>query len=307
MIAWPDNKRFAFTIFDDTDYATLQNVRDVYSFLGDLGFRTTKSVWPTKGPEEPICGGDTCEDDAYLKWLVQLKQAGFEIGYHLATYHTSTREQTIAGLDRFAELFGQNPSTMANHSGCRENIYWGSARLSGLNRMLYNSATGFRYSNMFRGHIKNDPLFWGDICRERIKYVRNFVFPEINTLRECPAMPYHDPDRPYVNYWFASSEGARIEPFLRCLTPERQDRLEIEGGACIMYTHLACGFYENGSLHARFTELMTRLSRKNGWFVPVSTLLDYILEKRGPHTITAAERAGLERRWLRHKLRTGRT
>ncbi|HVP06219.1 MAG TPA: hypothetical protein VMS71_00145 [Candidatus Acidoferrum sp.] len=307
QITWPDTKKFAFTIFDDTDYATLTNVPEVYAFLGDLGFRTTKSVWPIRGAGTPICGGDTCENRVYLQWVLQLKSAGFEIGYHLATYHTSLRADTIKGLDRFRELFGQDPSAMANHSACRENLYWGSARLTGLNRTAYNVLTGFRYSKKFRGHIEGDELFWGDLCRDRIRYVRNFVYPEINTLKACPIMPYHDPNRPYVKEWFASSEGPTLESFLTCLSESNQDRLESEGGACIMYTHLASGFYVDGKLNARFRELMTRLSRKGGWFVPVSTLLDYIVQERGAHTITAAERSQLERRWLRHKLFRGRS
>ena len=43
-IPWPHGKRFAFTVFDDTDSATLENVSPVYALLRDLGFRTTKSV-----------------------------------------------------------------------------------------------------------------------------------------------------------------------------------------------------------------------------------------------------------------------
>ncbi len=307
QITWPDTKKFAFTIFDDTDYATMKNVPEVYAFLKDLGYRTTKSVWPIRGSGTPICGGDTCEDREYLEWILKLKSAGFEIGYHLATYHTSTRDETRKGLDRFRELFGEDPLAMANHSGCRENLYWGSARLTGLYRTAYNTLTRYRFNKKFRGHIEGDELFWGDLCRERIRYVRNFVYPDINTLKACPVMPYHDPDRPYVNQWFASSEGPKLESFLACLSETNQDRLESEGGACIMYTHLASGFFVDGKLNARFCELMTRLSRKDGWFMPVSTLLDYVVQKRGAHTITPSERAQLERRWLRHKLFTGRS
>ena len=152
------------------------------------------------------------------------------------------------------------------------------------------------------GHIKNSPLFWGDLCREKIKYVRNFTFGDINTLKACPMMPYHDPARPYVNYWFASSEGARIESFNAMMSEDNQDRLVREGGACIMYAHLASGFLENGKINTRFKVLMERLSRMNGWFVPVHTLLDFILQVRGEHTITQAERIALERKWLWHKI-----
>ncbi|MEQ9322961.1 MAG: hypothetical protein RIF41_27595, partial [Polyangiaceae bacterium] len=84
---WPDGKRFAFTVFDDTDRATLDNVREVYALLADLGMRTTKSVWPIKGSNEPTIPGTTCEDDAYRAWTLELQRPGFEIGYHNATFH----------------------------------------------------------------------------------------------------------------------------------------------------------------------------------------------------------------------------
>jgi hypothetical protein len=137
--------------------------------------------------------------------------------------------------------------------------------------------------------------------------VRNFTYRDVNTLAMCPTMPYHDPDRPYVNAWFAASEGSDVVAFNGCLSEERQDRLEAEGGACIMYTHLASGFFRDGRLDPRFAELMTRLAAKNGWFVPVTTLLDYLAGLRGLTTITATQRRGLERRWLRSKFLTGPT
>ena len=303
---WPNGKQFAFTIFDDTDFATLENVGPVYDFLAKLGFRTTKSVWPIKGTREPICGGATCEDDTYLEWIYKLRQQGFEIGYHMTTFHSSYREETRRGLHRFAGLFGSAPLTMANHSGCRENIYWGSHRLTGFNQFAYDVLTAFRFHRKYRGHIEGDQFFWGDLCAERVKYVRNFVFADINTLKLCPWMPYHDPKRPYVKYWYASSEGPTVDPFVRCLSEEHQDRLESEHGACLMYTHLSRGFFD-GSLNPRFKQLMERLSRKDGWFVPVGTLLDYLLQRRAERSLTDAERNQLERRWLKHKFKTGRS
>ncbi|MCJ7777683.1 MAG: hypothetical protein MUP16_05150, partial [Sedimentisphaerales bacterium] len=60
-ISWPNGKDFAFTVFDDTDLATLENVREVYSLLADYGFRTTKLVWPTCGDKKPRGGGATCD------------------------------------------------------------------------------------------------------------------------------------------------------------------------------------------------------------------------------------------------------
>jgi hypothetical protein len=304
-IVWPDGKSFAFTIFDDTDLATVENVAPVYELLDRLGLRTTKSVWPVKGEGTPPLSGATSEDPKYLAWTLELQRRGFEIGYHGATFVTSPRTRVVEAIERFHTLYGHYPRSMSNHAGCEESIYWGPDRLSGANRVAYNVLTGFRRTGVFRGHWQGDPLFWGDICRDRIRYVRNFQYSAINTLAACPMMPYHDRDRPFVRGWFASSEGARIDAFNRCLSEANQDRLEAEHGACIMYTHFAAGFCVEGRLDTRFEVLMERLARKNGWFVPVSTLLDFLQEQHGESIISAAERGRLERRWLLSKLRIG--
>jgi hypothetical protein len=301
-IQWPDGKQFAFTIFDDTDLQTVDNVSAVYSFLSDIGFRTTKSVWPIRGSNSPEVWGATCDDDQYLKWVLDLQQKGFEIALHNVTHHTSTRAETAHGLETFHRLFGHYPYSMANHDGCNESIYCGDSRLTGINQVVYKLLHLNKYKGMFQGHVESSPLFWGDLCREKIKYVRNFAFGDINTLKQCPFMPYHDPARPYVNYWFASSEGPVITSFNSMLSEDNQEKLGTEGGACIMYTHLACGFLENGQINQRFRRLMERLGRMNGWFVPVRTLLDHLLEVRGPHNLTDRERNSLERKWLLHKI-----
>jgi len=305
-IEWPDDKRFAFSIFDDTDSATLENVRPVYDFLAELGFRTTKSVWPLSGdPARAAYPGDTCDDPDYCRWALQLQEQGFEIGLHNVTYHTSDRQTTRRGLERFRELFGGDPAVCTNHSQNAEAIYWAEARLTGIHVPVYGLLTRFRRWGKYRGHRQGDPLFWGDLCRQHIKYVRNFTFADVNTLSACPWMPYHDPRRPYVNYWFASTEGRRIETFIRALSEENQQRLEEEGGACIMYTHFALDFWRDGQLDTRFRRLMERLAGRPGWFVPVSTLLDHILARRGPHELTGRQRRQLERRWLWQRMRAG--
>jgi hypothetical protein len=60
-ITWPEGKRFAFTVFDDTDGMTMLNGPPIYDFLADLGFLTTKSVWPiqVKGASPQMVGA-TC-------------------------------------------------------------------------------------------------------------------------------------------------------------------------------------------------------------------------------------------------------
>jgi hypothetical protein len=304
-IEWPEGKAFAFTVFDDTDLATVENVAPVYESLGTLGLRTTKSVWAIRGAGTPVIGGSTGDDPEYLAWTRDLQAGGFEIASHGATYVTSPRDVVIRSLERFRELYGHYPVSLANHSGCADSIYWGPDRVTGVNRLAYNVLTRFSRDGVFMGHREGDPLFWGDICRSTVKYVRNFTFRDINTLAACPWMPYHDPARPFVTRWFASSEGADVDAFVRCVSEANQDRLEAEGGACIMYTHFAAGFVPDGKLDRRFESLMRRLARKNGWFVPVATLLDHLEAQNGERVITSAERSHLERRWLLSKLRVG--
>ena len=303
---WPDNKKFAFTIFDDPDSQTFEAGDAVYSLLRDLGFRTTKGVWPVRGKGTPSDHGLTCGDDPkYVEWLQRLAGAGFEIGYHNATSHTSLREETRAALERFSTYFGHYPDAMAHHYFCDESLYWGDGRVGGLNRLFYNLVTRGQNHNKFFGHVPGHPYFWGDLCKDKIKYVRNFVFAEINTLAACPLMPYYDPQRPYVNYWYASSEGANVGSFVERLSEANQDRLEEQGGACIMYTHFGHGYYESGILDARFRRLMERLAKRNGWYAPVTVVLDRLLSLKSATTISDSERAQLERKWLLHKVRFG--
>ena len=74
-----------------------------------------------------------------------------------------------------------------------------------------------------------------------------------------------------------------------------------------MYTHLAAGFWSNGKLEPQFKTLMERLARKNGWFVPAATMLDYLRRQRGEITIAPSERSEIERRWLMSKVQIGPT
>ncbi|HEX7300623.1 MAG TPA: hypothetical protein VF257_16615 [Solirubrobacteraceae bacterium] len=301
-IEWPEGKAFAFTVVDDTDLATMENVPPVYALLADLGLRTTKSIWPLGGDARD---GLACNDARYRAWVEGLHAQGFEIALHNVASRTSSRKRTIEGIERYREIVGTYPSLHVNHSVCRENIYWGSRRVSGTNRALYEALNGRKRGEVFEGHVEDSPLFWGDVCYRRLKYVRNFVHGDINTRRYCPEMPYHDAQRPWVRYWFASTEGPNVAAFVRKLCDRNLDQLASEGGACIMYTHFASGFAPHGELDPAFVRVMRRLSSLNGWFVPATTLLDHLLDTKGHHEITEAERSRLERRWLAHKVRVG--
>ncbi|HEY3067330.1 MAG TPA: hypothetical protein VGL09_16165 [Methylomirabilota bacterium] len=267
-LPWPDGKRFAFTIFDDPERQTVASGRLVYSLLTDLGFRTTRGVWPLSPVRPPNTGGETCGNPLYVAHNVELQRAGFEVGYHNATLHSATRAETVEAIHRFHGYFGHYPISMTNHRN-EEAIYWGVARLTGWRRFAYSLATRRRPERSHFGHVRGHHAFWGDVCRSTIRYCRNFVYPDINTLRVCPWMPYHDPRRPYVRTWFASSEGGDLRTFVETISERNQDLLEAEGGACIMYTHFGMGFVQHGQLDPRFRSLMRRLGKKKGWFVPV--------------------------------------
>lgn len=168
--------------------------------------------------------------------------------------------------------------------------------------MIYNIITICRYSNKFKGHKINSKYFWGDYCKKKTKYIRNFVFNDINTLKKCPFMPYHDENKPFVNYWFSSSDGHDVNKFNKLISEKNQDNLVESGGACIVYTHFADGFIENGVLNNTFKFLIKTLSEKGGWFIPVYELLDYLNMKNNNHVITYKQRFALEYSWLKDQI-----
>ena len=300
MNNFPDSRTFAFTILDDTDLSTVQNVGPIYRLLREIGIHTTKSVWPLASKEDARLGGDSLQDPEYMDFVLELKNAGFEIALHSVRNTSSMREDVEAGLEEFRRLIGHYPRVHTNHSYNHENIYWGSARFSRIASLYRAFMSNSR--PRFEGHIENSQYFWGDLCRERIEYVRNFVFREINLERINPTMPYHDAQKPFVNMWFSSSDAHDQAAFCELLSESNQDRLEEEHGICILYTHLACGFVNEGIVHPQVEFLLRRLARKPGWFVPVSTLLDFLRQRNRTQSISATALHAMERKWLFDRL-----
>jgi len=160
-LAWPSDKQFVFTIFDDPDSQSWKAGREVYALLRDLGFRTTKGLWPMEPIREPSDHGLTCGHPGYSEWIHSLVECGFEAGYHNATSHTCTREESSRGLDLFHSQFGKYPRTMAQHYDCDENLYWGDARVSGWHRTAYNLLTRYRNHNKYMGHVEGSLITGG--------------------------------------------------------------------------------------------------------------------------------------------------
>jgi hypothetical protein len=130
MMLLPPGKRFAFSVLDDTDDSTLENVQPVYAMLGDYGLRTTKTVWPMACPEgsRNFFAAETLQDKEYLRFVHELAAAGFEVAFHGATMESSRRGRTLEALEFMRSEFGSYPRLSCNHGQNRENIYWGSKR-----------------------------------------------------------------------------------------------------------------------------------------------------------------------------------
>jgi hypothetical protein len=303
MSRFPDNRRFAFTVVDDTDSCTLENIGPVYRLLAELGFRITKTVWSLPNvPGNPF-PGCTLQDPAYCKFIRSLAEQGFEIGMHNVRNSHSERDVLEQGLREYYDKTGLVPNVQVNHHINHDNLYWGKSRFTtSTGRLCYGAIAKLTGNGVYGGHDESSRYFWGDICRERFTYVRSFAFDQINLDRVNPTLPYHNPAHPYVNYWFTSVFGNSVTSFCHAIREENQDLLEAEGGVCIMYTHFACGFVKDGRLNPRFVALMQRLAKKNGWFVPATTLLDHLRRSRSNNQILAAELQSMEMTWLRGRI-----
>lgn len=298
---YPEGRTFAFTIMDDTDVATVENVGPVYRLLDELGLRTTKTVWPLKCPEGSpnYESSETLEDASYLAWTHELASRGFEIAYHGATMESSRRDRTELALTRYREHYGSPPRVFANHAYNQENLYWGAGRIDDrLLRMIYAPLEG-RPRGFYQGHVAGSPWWWADLARE-ITYARNLTFQDINVLNVNPSMPYRDPLRPAVPWWFSASDANDVNDFNALIAPANQDRLAAEGGVCIVATHLGKGYATAGEVHPRTRQLLTRLAGLPGWFVPVGALLDWLRNRRsGDGALPADEWRRMQWHWAR--------
>lgn len=300
-LQFPGGKRFAFTMVDDTDVATVQNVKPVYDLLYDAGMRITKTVWPVGCPEgsRNFASSQTLEDDDYRAFIIELRQRGFEVTWHCATMESSRRERTLAALDAFHATLGAYPRVHVNHSHNRENLYWGSGRVDNVLIKRFFEFVAGRPASYFLGHVRDSPYWWGDVCERHVDYARNLTFGDVNTLRANPSMPYRDPARPLVKWWFSATDAEGVSEFNELLQPRNQERLESEGGICIVATHLGKGYVRNGDVHATARARIEALSRREGWFPPVGQLLDWLRAQHEAGALPAGEWRRMQWHWIR--------
>jgi len=308
---FPDSKRFAFTILDDTDDSTLENVKPVYDRLRELGFRTTKTVWPMDCPEgsQDYFAADTLQRADYLSYVKHLLDAGFELASHGATMESSRRERTIRGLEFLEREFGFVPRLHANHGENRENLYWGAERFQSPWVRPIVGSLGRHPAGRFVGERPESPYYWGDLFGRHFEYLRNFTIDSLDVLPFNPEMPYRLASAPCVRGWFSTSDAPDAQAFKRLVTVDAVDRLERCRGVCIVSTHLGKGFTREGKLDPQVDAVLSHIASKPGWFVPVSTLLDYLREHGGGQQLDGVQLLRLELRFLfarlRAKLRPG--
>jgi hypothetical protein len=177
------------------------------------------------------------------------------------------------------------------HSNNLENIYWGKKVVG---NFFFRSLIGLflKKSNLpFQGENPESIYFWGDVLKEKTKYVRLWGTSKINTLSFNPTMPYHDQSKPYVNYWFSYSDGYDAQAFSKLITDRNIQKLITERGTSIVYTHFGLNFIKRDSngkkqLDSFFAKQIKKIAmHKDGWFVPVSEILDRLLLVKNIHLI----------------------
>jgi hypothetical protein len=306
MMTFPGGRRFAFSILDDTDDSTLLNVRPVYDRLRSYGFRITKTAWPFDSPGSRIFfAADTLEKKPYRDFVHELVDAGFELAFHGASMESSRRPRTIEALELMREEFGRYPRLACNHGHNRENMYWGSKRFATAALRMASAALRREPLHQYSGDVPDSEYFWGDLCRKHVRYVRNFTFRQLNVLAANPEMPYALASTPYVNHWFSTTDAPDAHAFNRVVTIRGLERLEEDGGVCIVSTHLGKGFSRDGRLDPGVDATLRYLAARPGWFVPVSDILDHLMT-RGERVLDRREIARLELRFVADKLLAAR-
>lgn len=295
LLPFPDGKDFAVTFVDDTDFSTVKNIKPVYDFLHSRNVKGTKTVWTTiqkrssafKKKDEKqrnfkANSGLCLQNPDYLAFIIDLKNKGFEIALHNVSAGNSYREEIIEGLKCFKHYLGHDPKINVFHERNIENLYCGIHKLDLWPLKVFEKITD---NSDYQGHIEESPYFWGDIAAETIKYTRLpfHEIPEVNTLKLNPSMPFYDPKRPYVNYWFSNSDGSNCDKFVKLLSDANVSRLKSEKGACLIYTHFANDFTEKKGgqyrLNERFVDvIMNFISYSSVWLPTASELLDRLLE-----------------------------
>jgi hypothetical protein len=296
---YPDDRDFIFTIFDDTDISTLEYIRPVYDFLTEEDIKITKSVWPLAYEgDSDFKGSHTLENTKYADYITELRDCGFEIGFHGPTMVSSDRNSIIRAFQVYYDVLKTYPRVYAPHAINRENLYWGSHRFTfPIFKLLYKSISGER-KDYYQGHEVESRYFWGDLSLRHLDYVRSFTYSTMNLFNVGPTLLYSNPYKPYVKNFFITGDAENVEEFNYLLRLENQAELERERGICIISTHFGKGFIKERRLNARTRYLLSEIKKRNCWLAPVSEVLDYVKSKQQSNILSSYGLILMELRWL---------
>ena len=301
----PDGKRFAFTVFDDTDSATLENVRGVYALLAELGFRTTKSCWVVDGDRS---------------------KASFPATPAIVP-------STGSGCWNFRHRASRSAGTGRPGTACPASRPLPPWKSSSVVRLL--SQDGRQPHGVAGGHVLGRIASFGRPFRP---------VPAADLRAESGKVPRPRPGRrPFLGRPMQGAdhvlpqfrlpghqhvEGLPLHAVSRCGPPagellvcvvQRPRYSRPSTAACRRRTRIGWRRREGSASCTRTSPSDSRRrparpalrgahappGQKNGWFVPVHVVLDHLREAGGRHQITLAERSRLERKWLFEKVRIG--
>lgn len=274
-ISWlPDSYQAAITITDDPDNGDFCAFKTMYDFMMDIEFPVTRAMWvykniePTGTPHLEISfKAPLLTEPECLHYCKKLSEHGFEICLHGASCGNNDRLHTTSALTFLKNEIGESPVYIC-HSKNAENLYWDAKTAnSHLEMRLLQLYT----KNRCFGDIADSNYFWGDICRENIKYIRMYRTRSFNTLAFNPSMPYHDFSKPFVNYWFSATKGHIPHLF----TGDNIDQLCQEEGVSILYQYLHKYVNENLVIHPEVKKSLQRVASDNRILkLPVSAILE---------------------------------
>ncbi|NLL15012.1 MAG: hypothetical protein GX267_16540 [Fibrobacter sp.] len=259
-LSWlPGSYMAAVSITDDPDDSSFPKLKAVYDFLMETDFPVTRAMWvypkteysgtpPIKNdPTAPLLNDPEC-----LQYCKKLHSKGFEICLHGASSGNNDRKRTLDALNFLEEHFEPSPIFIC-HSKNAENLYWdANTANSPVEKMLLQLYT----KNRCFGEIPDSRYFWGDICREKINYIRLYRTRSLNTLAFNPSMPYHDFSKPFVNYWFSATKGY----IPKLLSEKNLDELCSENGAGILYQYMHKYVNDDLAIPKQLREAMERVA-----------------------------------------------
>lgn len=280
----PYSYKFAFTITDDPDNGWFEQKKVVFDFLDSLDLKISIGVWMYKNftgsaDDDPFDQGIALDNNEYLEYIKTKKENGHTLFLHTITGGNDNSNVIRKGFEDYNKIFGEYPNHWINHFSNYDNIYWGEKRINWpLLRLVYKL---FK-KKKFYGDNENSQYYWGDLCKKHITFVRSFGTNNINTQKANPSMPYHDPNKESVKYWYGCSDGYDCNKFNDILSEENVNQLINENGICILYTHFASAFVDtNNKLNPVSKQRLRYISQQEGgWFVPPETILNRLINLR---------------------------